>query len=392
MRICLVHQYYKTPLSGGAIRSYHIAKYLTEKGHDVTVITARNNSAYSIDTVDGYEVHYLPIYYSNHLSFLSRIHAFLLFVWSANGLIKKLPRFDLNYVITTPLSTGLIALKSKRRYNTPYVFEVGDLWPDAPIQLGVIKNPILKWLTIRFEKKLYNQAESIVALSPDIKENILTKVYGKKVTVITNLADINYFEGDAKQESLEERYNVKGKFVIAYIGTIGMANHLEYLIEVASALENDDRFYFIVMGSGARQVAVENVAKNKNLTNILFLPQCSKEGVHELMNIVDAIYVSFLNVPILSTGSPNKFFDGLAAGKLIIINFKGWIKSLVDKHQCGVYHDPEHPEMFLNLIRPYLDDNKKLLYVQENARLLAQQFSLETQLPRLDKVIEAETL
>jgi glycosyltransferase involved in cell wall biosynthesis len=390
MRICLVHQYYKTPQTGGAIRSYYIAKYLADKGHDVTVVTARNNKAYSFDSIDGYEVHYLPIYYSNHLSFLSRIHAFLLFVWSANRLIKKLPRFDLNYVITTPLSTGLIALKSQRRYNTPYIFEVGDLWPEAPIQLGVIKNPILKWLIIRLESKLYSQAKSIVALSPDIKKNILTKVSGKSVDVITNLADLNYFQPGPKEEILQDRFNVKGKFVIAYIGTIGIANHLEYLVDLAREMLNEERLQFIVMGSGARHDAIQNLAKKENLKNISFLSSGDKENVRELMNVVDAIYVSFLKVPILSSGSPNKFFDGLAAGKLIIINFKGWIKNLIEEHQCGFYHNPERPKEFMDLILPYLKDRHKLLTSQEQAKLLANRFSLENQLPKLDQIVNLE--
>ena len=68
MRICLIHQYYKTPETGGAIRSYYIAKHLQEQGHDVTVITARNNKAYTIENDLGFEVHSLPIYYENHLS------------------------------------------------------------------------------------------------------------------------------------------------------------------------------------------------------------------------------------------------------------------------------------------------------------------------------------
>ncbi|HNP19249.1 MAG TPA: glycosyltransferase family 4 protein [Fulvivirga sp.] len=382
MRICLVHQYYKTPQSGGAIRSYYIAKYLTEKGHEVTVITARNNKAYSVDKEDGYEVHNLPIYYSNHLSFLSRIHAFLLFVWSTNRLMKKLPRFDLNYVISTPLSTGLIALKSKKRTKTPYIFEVGDLWPDAPIQLGVIKNPLFKWLTYRFEKKVYRHAQSVVALSPDIKENILAKVPKQKVGVITNLADLKYFNPGKSLKPIE-----KEKFVIAYLGSMGMANHLEYLVDVAKALSSDTRLQFIIMGEGARHEAIEKKISQEKVNNIQFLPQRDKKGVLELMNEVDAIYVSFLKAPILSSGSPNKFFDGLAAGKLIIINFKGWIKTLIEKHECGFYHDPTQPKDFFELVKPYIERKEKLAEAQQNARILAEQFTPEVQLSQLDEII-----
>ena len=144
MRILIIHQYYKTPKTGGAIRSYHIARYLASQGHQIEIITAYNDSGYFKEVDGNVTVHHLPIYYSNHLSFWSRIKAFVKYVWLSCRFLKKIERPDLNYVISTPLTTGMIALYAKWRYKIPYVFEVGDLWPAAPIQLGVIKNGLIK--------------------------------------------------------------------------------------------------------------------------------------------------------------------------------------------------------------------------------------------------------
>ncbi|MEQ8476980.1 glycosyltransferase family 4 protein [Fulvivirga sp.] len=388
MRVCLIHQYYKTPESGGAIRSYYIAKHLHEQGHDVTVITARNNKAYTIENDLGFEVHSLPIYYENHLSFLSRIHAFILFVWAANRLIRKLPKFDLNYVISTPLSTALIALKSKKRYGTPYVFEVGDLWPEAPIQLKVIKNPILKSIALKLERNAYRKAAKIVALSKDIKTAIQQKVPEKEVEVITNFADMDFFKPEEKKRDYLNKYQVQDKFVISYLGTVGMANELEYLIEVAEISRIVENLHYFIVGGGARFNKIRTLAESKGLKNITFANQVDKYEVRQILNITDAIYVSFKNVPVLATGSPNKFFDGLASGKLIVINFKGWIKKAIEEHGCGFYYDPKSPKEFLNRLTTYLEDHGKLEQSKMNARELADKFSLQNQLPKLDKVLE----
>ena len=384
MRIVLIHQYFKTPAEGGGIRSYYIAKYLKQLGHDIHVITAYNNQSAHFKKIDGINIHYLPVYYTNHLSFWSRVHAFARFVLMSRRVLKKLQPIDFNYVITTPLTTGIIGLYAKWRFKNPYIFEVGDMWPDAPIELGVLKNGFLKRAAFWLEKKSYQGADKLVALSPDIKDNIQAKVKEKDIEVVTNMADVNFFKNKPKDASLVEKYKVQGKFVITYAGTIGMANHLEYLLDIAYAVKGDDRFLFIIAGDGARLVSIKEECKQRSLTNISFISFTSKEGVNEILNISDAIYVSFTNVPVLSSGSPNKFFDGIAAGKLVIINFNGWIKKIITKHSCGFYCDPMKPGDFMGLVTPYLEDVKHLEMAQQNSRILAENyFSKEKQLGKL---------
>jgi glycosyltransferase involved in cell wall biosynthesis len=98
--------------------------------------------------------------------------------------------------------------------------------------------------------------------------------------------------------------------------------------------------------------------------------------VRELLSITDAVFVSFRSEPILETGSPHKFFDGLAAGKLVILNFGGWLEKLVEQHQCGLR--VSEPRQFASAIRPFIEDPERLAAAQRSARNLAEQrFSLE---------------
>ncbi len=381
MNIALVHQYFKTPEDGGAIRSYYIANHLAQQGHNVQVITAYNGERYVIKELNGYCIHYLPIYYSNHLSFWSRIHAFWLFVYSAFRLLKKLRPIDLNYVISTPLTTGLVALLAKKRYGIPYVFEVGDLWPAAPIQLGVLKNPALVNTAQKLEIKSYRHAESIVALSPDIRKYILQKVPTKQVYIITNMSDIDFFSSAQKKDHSE---SLNDKFVIGYFGTFGLANHLEYLIDAARI--SPKNIHFVMMGSGAQYENIRKAAKD--LKNITWPSPGNKEKVREAMKQCDALYISFHKAPVLAAGCPNKLFDGLAAGKLIIVNFQGWIKELIEKQGCGFAYNPENPTDFVKGLGFYLADNKLVREAQLKASQLAQNlFSVEIQLAGLNDIV-----
>ncbi|UII28438.1 glycosyltransferase family 4 protein [Fulvivirga maritima] len=388
MRIVLIHQYFKTPEEGGGIRSYHIVKHLKDLGHDVQVITAYNKPQPDVKIIDGIKISYLPVYYTNHLSFWSRVHAFIRFVMMSLKVVKKIQPVDINYVITTPLTTGIIALYAKIRFKTPYIFEVGDLWPDAPIQLKVLKNGLLKKLAYWLERKSYKEAEKIVALSPDIKEIILEKHNKKQVEVVSNMADNQFFTPQVKEPHLEEKYGVEGKFVVTYAGTIGLANHLEYLLDAAEACLNYNQILFMVAGEGARADYIKELAEKRSLVNIQFIPFTGKEGVRELMNVSDAIYVSFKNAPVLASGSPNKLFDGLAAGKLIIMNFKGWLKELIEENGCGFYYKPEVPEEFYAKLLQFVESSELLKTAQENARKLAEQkFDKKDQLKKLQQFI-----
>ena len=143
MRIVYLHQYFRTPAQGGALRSYYIGQALVRAGHSVTVITAHNKPAYEVRTIDGLQVHYLPVSYQNHYSPLRRVLAFAQFMWRSYTVAAEQQNTDLVYATSTPLSVGVVALLLKKWKQTPYVFEVRDLWPEAPIQLGYIRN---KWL------------------------------------------------------------------------------------------------------------------------------------------------------------------------------------------------------------------------------------------------------
>lgn len=372
MRVVIIHQYFKEPKQGGPIRSYYLAKGLLAYGHEVEVITAHNKKTES-KTIEGIRIHYLPVYYDNKLGAISRINAFLKFVYLATKKTFLLPKADVNYVISTPLSIGFVALALKYLRKTPYVFEIGDLWPEAPIQLGYIKNILLKRVLYWFEKLVYRKAQSIVAMSPDIESHVLQSKTNKSILMIPNMADCQYYGPVSKPKGVLKKYDLEDKFVISYVGTAGRANHLEYLIEVArKCVEETPSVQFLIAASGRELSKIKELASKYGLSNISFVSYLNREGVKELLEITDAVYISFANVPILSAGSPNKFFDGLAAGKLIITNFGGWTEQEILDNGCGFTYDPNRPTDFVNKISPYVDDSKLLELTQRNARRLAE--------------------
>ncbi len=375
--VLIIHQHFKTPGEGGALRSYYLAEALARRGIAVTVITASQDERAGELDVDGIRVHYLRIAYNNKFGFWKRGRAFARFAWQATRLAASLPDIALCYAISVPLTVGIAAMQLKHRRNIPYIFEVGDLWPDAPIELGFIKAAVLKYALLKLERSIYRKADAIVALSEPIKAAVNKKVEGKRIHVVPNMADTTFFDvavdRDKKVRQLTG-YSESMPFVVSYIGAVGFANGLDHYIECARASQQANlNVHFFLCGDGALLDQHKANASRLGLRNLTFLPFTHRAGVKELMQLSDAIFVCYKPYRILETGSPNKYFDGLASGKLIIINFGGWIKEEIEREQCGVYVDPAYPQKFTTVIRPFIDDAALLRAYQQASRRLAEQ-------------------
>lgn len=392
MKILYIHHYFKTPEEGGCIRSYYLAKGLVDNGYTVEMITAHNGKDYLQKEIAGIKVHYLPVFYDNHLKFFGRIYSFLKFAFLASKKAKNIAAVDICYAMSTPLTIGLITLYLKKKRSIPYYFEVGDLWPEAPIQMGIIKNFFYKELLYRLEKRIYQEADKLIALSPGIRDGIKKVTPSKQVAVIPNMSDCHFFRKEVKDAELELSFKVKNNFVITYFGAAGKANHLEYMLKAAESCRTQHMpVKFLVAAYGSELERIKKLCEDQLMDTVYFLPYQSKEGLRKVLNVTDAVYISFANKPVLQTGSPNKFFDGLAAGKITIMNTKGWIAELIASHECGFSYEPDHPEQMVQKLKLYLQDSALLLRQQKNARTIAEQFfSRELHVQKFLKVFENE--
>jgi glycosyltransferase involved in cell wall biosynthesis len=377
MRILYIHQYFRTPAQSGALRSYYLAKALVAAGHEVEMITAHNDPAYRREVICGISVHYLPVPYDNTMGFFGRVKSFLGFVWQGTRLAISLKGVALCYATSTPMTVGLVALILKKVKGVPFYFEVRDLWPEAPIQLGIIRNRILIRLLYGLEHHIYRAAEKIVALSPGMEKGIKPFKPAGEVYLLPNMADTSFFTPASPPRS-----PTRDPFYICYTGAIARANRLDFLLDIARLCQDRhlQQVKFLIAGHGADANRLTEKCEAWKLRNVAFLGYLDRHQVRDLLQTAHATYTSFDTQPILQTNSPNKFFDSLAAGKLTIVNTRGWLCDLVEQHQCGFYADPYQPGEFIQKLLPYLNQDDLLVQAQQQARHLAEQQFSRTQL------------
>ena len=375
MKVLYIHQYFSTPKGTGGTRSYWIAQELLRRGHHVTMLTAGREETKRVN-VDGIDVLYVknpP--YSNYQSAPRKVWVFLSFIRNAIRVAKKEKDVDLVFATSTPLTIGYIAMRLKRSKGWPYVFEVRDLWPEFPIQIGAIRNKWAIWYLRRLERHIYERSEHVVALSPGMKEGVIKAgTPEEKVSMIPNMSKPDEFFPHEPDKEIAQQFGIDlTKFNVIHFGSMGRANGLQYIIEAAHALKKrgDDYVRFIFLGSGATEPKLRAMAKKYGLDNVAFHGRSPMKTLAEVVNCCDASITTFLNLPVLQTNSPNKLFDSLSAGKPIIVNSAGWTKDMVEKEHCGFFADPSAPHDLAAKLEFYAKETETLKEWSENARRLS---------------------
>jgi len=383
MHVLYLHQYFTTPRKGGGTRSYEFARRLVARGHRVTMITGNNRLQEPFPrgkikkeiNIEGIRVIVLPVDYSNYMSAKERIKSFLRYAWLALRAGWGVESPDLVFATSTPLTVGIPGLLLKLRHRVPLIFEVRDLWPEAPVQMGVFRSRFLVFGLRLLEWAIYRFSRHIVALSPGMAEGVESRgISRSKITVIPNSSDTGFFRPEKPDPGFVEKWGLQGRFVVAYAGAMGEANGLDLVAEAAEQLQEKGRsdVVFALAGEGKARPVLEEAVKRKKLENVLVMGPQDKYTVAKLYHAAGAALVLFRHLPVLQTNSPNKFFDALAAGVPVVANMDGWIQELLKEHQAGVPVPPQNPGALMEAVEFLADNPQHRSRLAEGARVLAE--------------------
>ncbi|WP_319549687.1 glycosyltransferase family 4 protein [Desulfogranum marinum] len=396
MKIVYLHQYFNTPLMAGGTRSYEMARRLVEAGHEVHIVTSfrkEHEKKGWFRTIEaGIHVHWLPEPYNNKMNFYARIKAFLNFAVKA-GLYASRLQADVVFATSTPLTIALPAAFAARRQGVSMVFEVRDLWPELPIAIGALRNPFLKLLAKKLEMFAYRNAKHIVALSPGMAAGVEATGYPvKKISCIPNSCDLHLFKPEKRKAQVfrEEHPELGAGPIILYPGTLGRINGVGYLAELASKVRTvrpDCRF--VVIGAGIEWEDVQLLASDLGVLgkNFFMYMEIPKTKLVEAFCAATVIVSLVIDLPELEANCANKFFDSLASGTPIAINYKGWQAELIDEYEVGVSLSRDLDVAAKDLVR-FIAAEERVHDCGENAlKLASAQFDRDVLAGRLEKVL-----
>jgi len=395
MNILYLHQYFNTPSMPGSTRSYEFAKRLVARGDTVHMVTTnwQGKSKLSFTNESGINVYWAPIPYANKMNFLRRVWAYLGYVWFTFIIGHKL-NYDLIIASSTPLTIAIPALWLKRAKRAKMIFEVRDLWPQLPIAIGALKSPIMIKIAQFLEKKAYAGSEKVIALSIGMYSVLKERVPSNKISVVTNLSDRKKFKvSDQKGINFRKNYpGISNHPLIVYTGVFGRVNGVIYLVEIAKEIQKiNPNVRFLLTGDGFEKEKIKKQSIKYNLLNkILFMERyLPKNEMPDLLSAATITTSFFIDLPEMGHNSANKFFDGLAAGKPIMINYGGWQADLLKESGAGFIIPQNNSSQAAKILNDVLTNDETLNQMKKASRQLSHQFDVNTNFQKFETVIDS---
>ncbi len=387
MKILLLTKYFPPEPGAGSTRAYEHAKRWKNLGAEVTVITCfphypdgiipekyKGHSFYK-EEIEGIKVLRTFTYAAPNKGKIKRSIGFFSFMFSSviQGLLKS-GKHDILIASSPPITVGVSGMILAMFKRIPFVFEVRDLWPESIVQLGQITNKFVIRILEFLEVMMYKRAAAIVGVSDPFVDIISGKgIAREKIKIIKNGVDLNLFIPQDYDSELAEKINVKGKFIVSYFGTFGLAHALDKVLLAAAKLKSEEKILFLFIGDGAEKEKLKKMQRDLSLTNVIFIPMIKKSELKSYYSISDLMLVPLRNLPLFDSALPSKLFEILAMKKPIIITVKGEAKKLVENAGAGKFAEPENPDDLADKILEAYKNPEWLIIAGEKGRAFVEQ-------------------
>lgn len=336
MRIVYIHQHFNFPWEPGWQRPWQFARRLARAGHEVTVICGGREKQF--EELEGVTVRRLPVPYENAMVFQQRVRSFITFMARACWYASKV-RADVVFSSSTPLTTAVPGIVASKLRRAPFVFEVRDLWPEAPVALGFVKNPVTIRAAELLEKVAYRSAEHVVALSPGMEAGVNRVSPKTATTVVPNASDVeNFAPGRERREEIRRELGWgEDETVLFYAGSFGVTYDVPWLVRLAGELAARGKNYRVVAyGEGADTENCRKIAEEYGVDPLDILPgRIPRTEIERMLPAADFAVSTLVDNPALEVNSLNKVFDALAAARPVIFNHGGWLPEILSKHGAG---------------------------------------------------------
>jgi glycosyltransferase involved in cell wall biosynthesis len=408
--ILYIEHYAGSPVHGMEFRPYYMAKRWVRMGFRVIIVAAsfshvrktnpKVSAAVTKETLDGITYLWLktPEYAGNRWG---RVINMVVFVYRVLRLRRRLANIPAVRAViassTYPLDIYPAYLIA-RRAHARLIFEVHDLWPLSPVELGGYSryHPFI-FVMQRAENFAYHRSNSVVSMLPKTLPHMVRHgLDAEKFTYIPNGIDPEEIGPERPEEPEALERIPEGKFIVGYAGTLGIANSLECFVQAADVLREVPDIHFVIVGGGPEAGRLTRMASERRVTNLTFLPPVSKNQVNSVMKRFDLCYIGLKRSRLYRFGiSPNKLFDYMYAGRPILQALEAG-NDLVREAGCGLSVEPDNPAAITEAVMRFYrmtpqtraemgEKGRQFVLANHTYERLAERFSQLFEKPALQK-------
>ncbi len=365
MNILVLGMNYHPELTGIGTFTTSLCEHLARNGTTVNMITAFPHYPYW-RIYDGYKKKYLQkewmkkvrllrtyVYIPKRHSAIKRVlYDFsLTFTSMLSGALIR--HYDVVLCISPPLTLGLSAYLLSRLRDTPFVFHIQDLVPDAAIEVGMLKPGRAVNFARRIEKFIYEKSAAIGVISPGIAQNLHAKgVPASKIHYLPNWIDLEFIRPMDRNNGFREQNHLsKQDFVVMYAGNIGNKQGLEVLIDSASLLREKKQIRFYIVGEGSCKADLVQKAKRLNLPNLQVLTLQPKDMLPSMLSAAD-ILVLTQQAGVTDFCFPGKLLTYMASATPLVaaINQQSETGRAISEAHAGIIVSPQNSQAITEAI------------------------------------------
>jgi glycosyltransferase involved in cell wall biosynthesis len=349
-------------------RPYYLSREWVRLGHSVTIVAASYshlrtklpdmNGEMTEENLDGIRYVWLktPKYQGSGAGRVFNMLSFLRQLYGHREEITTKRKLDVVIASSTYPLDIFPACRFSRKTDAKLIFEVHDLWPLSPIELGGFPrwHPFIVMMQIA-ENFACRHADRVVSILPNTGQHLADHgMAADKFTHSPNGMDIEEWDGTTGnlQEphgELLRKLRASGRFIVGYAGGHSVSNALDMFIEGAKIME-DRPVDFVLVGQGPQKKMLERKAESLGIRNVYFLSPVRKEEVPSLLAGMDALFIGWKRTPLYRFGvSPNKLMDYMMAGKPVIHAIEAGNDMVADSG-CGLTVPPENPQAIANAV------------------------------------------
>ena len=371
MHILFLTENFPPETNAAATRVYERACFWANWGHRVTVVTCApnfprgklfpeyKNSWLQCQEMSGIRVIRVKTFITRNEGVFLRALDFLSFM--VTGLVAGLrePKPDV-VVATSPQFFAAVAGWALGKIRgTPFVFELGDLWPASIAAVGALHEGFWLRLMEKFELYLYQSSECVIALTGAFKTNLVVRgISPDKIAVVVNGVDLSRYGLRPRDKTLAQTWGLEGCFVVGYVGTHGMAHALGNVLDTAARLRHVERLRFILVGSGAERIKLMIEARHRRLNNVIFMPPQPKDDIPVVWSLCDVALVHLKNSPVFREVIPSKMFEAMGMGlPLILASPDGEASQILATDKAGIWVPAEDPTALAEATMKLLEDD-----------------------------------
>jgi colanic acid biosynthesis glycosyl transferase WcaI len=392
MRILFFTDHFKPEPSAPAAHVHERAKLWVKWGHQVTVICSApnfpvgevypgyKNSWRHIEGIDGIRVVRVKTFITKNEGFFLRTLDYISYMLSAFFFAFFEKRPDVAISTSPHLFAAAGGTAHCKLRGIPHIFEIRDLWPASIATIAGMKKGRSYRILEALELCLYRNSKRILALVPSFLGDLVSRgVPASKIDVVINGANLELFSPRPPDLELQETYGLKDRFVVGYLGTIGLAHGLENVIEAAKILR-DKPVTFLFVGVGAGLEQLQKAAVESGLQNIVFVGRQLKEDMPRFWSICDASLIHLKNDPLFEGAIPSKIFESMACGlPILYVGPKSEGTAIVQKHNAGLHVAPANPMALVAAIERLFSNEQLAAELRSNSLAAAPLYSREAQ-------------